>query len=101
MPRPVAHELFRRVRIYGDDAPVLQGAAVTAYDVELLFLARKGGYRIAEVPVRWHYGTETKVSPVRDSLRNLRDVLTVRLNDLRGRYDSAPRAIDPAPKKRH
>lgn len=94
MPRRVAHELFRRVRIYADDAPVLQGAAVTAYDVELLFLARKGGYRIAEVPVRWHYGTETKVSPVRDSLRNLRDVLAVRLNDLRGRYNHAPRAID-------
>jgi glycosyltransferase involved in cell wall biosynthesis len=82
----VAHDLFRRVRIYGDDAPLVRGAAVTAYDVELLFLARKAGYRIAEVPVLWHYGTETKVSPVRDSLRNLHDVLTVRLNDLRGRY---------------
>jgi dolichyl-phosphate beta-glucosyltransferase len=100
MPRRVAHELFRQVRIYGDDAPVLRGAAVTAYDVELLFLARKGGYSIAEVPVRWHYGTETKVSPVRDSLRNLRDVLAVRLNDLRGRY-AAPREIDHAANKRH
>jgi dolichyl-phosphate beta-glucosyltransferase len=86
MPRPVAQELFRRVRIYGDDAPVVQGAAVTAYDVELLFLARKAGYRIREVPVQWHYGTETKVNPLRDSLRNLRDVLQVRLNDLRGCY---------------
>jgi dolichyl-phosphate beta-glucosyltransferase len=86
MGLPVAQDLFRRVRVYGENAPVVQGAAVTAYDVELLFLARKAGYRIAEVPVRWQYGTETKVSPVRDSLRNLRDVLTVRLNDLRGRY---------------
>ena len=87
MPREVAQTLFRRVRIYGDTAPVVKGAAVTAYDVELLFLARKAGYRIVEVPVLWHYGTETKVNPARDSLRNLRDVLTVRLNDLRGRYD--------------
>ena len=89
--RPVAQELFRRVRIYGDDAPIVRGAAVTAYDVELLFLARKLGYRIAEVPVRWQYGTETKVSPVRDSLRNLRDVLKVRLNDLRGLYRDGKR----------
>jgi glycosyltransferase involved in cell wall biosynthesis len=81
-----AQDLFNRARIYGPDAPVVRGAAVTAYDVELLFLARKSGYRIAEVPVRWHYGTETKVNPVRDSLRNLRDVLAVRLNDLRGKY---------------
>jgi glycosyltransferase involved in cell wall biosynthesis len=84
--RDVAHDLFRRVQIYGDNAPVVSGAAVTAYDVELLFLARQRGYRIAEVPVQWHYGTETKVSPVRDSVRNLRDVLTVRMNALRGRY---------------
>lgn len=86
LSQAAAQDLFRRVRIYGDDAPILRGAAVTAYDVELLFLARRSGYRIAEVPVLWHYGTETKVNPVRDSLRNLRDVLTVRLNDLRGKY---------------
>jgi dolichyl-phosphate beta-glucosyltransferase len=92
----VAQDLFRRVRIYGDDAPLVQGAAVTAYDVEMLFLAQRQGYRIAEVPVLWHYGTETKVSPVRDSLRNLRDVLTVRLNQLRGRYRAAPPAALPA-----
>lgn len=102
--RAVAHDLFRRVRIYGDDAPVIQNAAVTAYDVELLFLAHKRGYRIAEVPVRWHYGTETKVNPVRDSLRNLRDVLNIRLNDLLGRYRHTPQARPAsieAPEKPH
>ncbi|NTW00280.1 MAG: glycosyltransferase family 2 protein [Oscillochloris sp.] len=86
LSRAAAQDLFRRVQIYGDNAPIIHSAAVTAYDVEVLFLARRCGYRIAEIPVRWHYGTETKVSPLRDSLRNLRDVLTVRLNDLRGRY---------------
>ena len=100
MPRHVAEDLFRRARIYGDDAPVVKGAAVTAYDVELLFLARKFGYSIVEVPVLWHYGTETKVSPVRDSLRNLRDVLTVRLNDLLGRYEQTRNRADQ-PLDRH
>jgi glycosyltransferase involved in cell wall biosynthesis len=85
----VAADLFERVRIYGADAPRVQGAAVTAYDVELLFLARRRGYRIAEVPVPWRYGTETKVSPVRDSWRNLRDVLKVRWYALRGKYPAA------------
>lgn len=87
LSRAATQDLFRRVRIYGDNAPILRGAAVTAYDVELLFLARRCGYRLAEVPVLWNYGAETKVNPVRDSLRNLRDVLTVRMNDLRGRYN--------------
>lgn len=81
-----AADLFRRMRIYGDDAPPVQGAAVTAYDVELLFLARRRGYVIAEVPVIWRYGTETKVDPLRDSLRNLRDVMQVRWNAMRGMY---------------
>ncbi len=84
--RAVAHDLFRRVRIYGDDAPQVEGAAVTAYDVELLYLAARRGYRIAEVPVVWQYGEETKVNPLRDSWRNLRDVLKVRWFALRGRY---------------
>jgi glycosyltransferase involved in cell wall biosynthesis len=84
--QPVALDLFQRVQIYGEDAPRVQGAAVTAYDVELLFLARRRGYRIAEVPVPWRYGTETKVSPIRDSWRNLRDVLKVRWYALRGMY---------------
>jgi glycosyltransferase involved in cell wall biosynthesis len=84
--RPVAEDLFQRVRIYGDQAPLVQGAAVTAYDVELLFLAVKRGYRVVEVPVPWHYGEETKVSALRDSWRNLCDVVTLRWHALRGRY---------------
>lgn len=82
----VARDLFRRMQLYGEDAPPVQGAAVTAYDVELLFLAYQAGYRVVEVPVMWHYGTETKVSPLRDSWRNLRDLFQVRLNDWRGLY---------------
>jgi hypothetical protein len=54
--------------------------------VELLFLARKRGYQIAEVPVPWQYGTETKVNPIRDSWRNFKDVVLVRWYALRGRY---------------
>lgn len=94
--RYVAHDLFRRVRIYGDDAPIVQGAAVTAYDVELLFLARRCSYRIAEAPVTWRYGAETRVDPVHDSWRNLRDVLRVKYNDWRGACQivSTPRSIE-------
>ena len=86
LTREAATDLFHSVAIYGDDAPVLSGPAVTAYDVELLFLARKRGYRIAEVPVLWNYGTETKVNPLSDTIRCFGDVMRVRWNDLRGRY---------------
>lgn len=83
----VARDLFQHMYLYADHAPPVRGAAVTAYDVELLFLARRRGYCIVEVPVLWRYGTETKVDPLRDSLRNVRDVVRVRLNAWRGRYN--------------
>lgn len=82
----VAHDLFRRARIYGDDAPVIQGAAVTAFDVEIIYLAVKRGYHVIELPVLWHYGVETKVDPIRDAMRNLRDIVRVRLLAMQGAY---------------
>jgi dolichyl-phosphate beta-glucosyltransferase len=94
--RGAARELFGHMQLYGEAAtsPV-KGAMLTGFDVEILFLARKWGYRIAEVPVHWSYGAESKVHPIKDSWRNLRDVLLVRWNDLRGRY-SEPRRHDRA-----
>jgi len=85
--RDAARDLFAHMRLYSDDMGTVRGAVVTAFDVEILFLACKWGYKIAEVPIRWHYGAESKVNPLRDSWRNLHDVLRVRWNDLRGRYE--------------
>lgn len=82
----VAREIFARAQLYGDHARRVTDAMVTAYDVEVLFIAQKLGYPIKEVPVDWRYGTQSKVNPLKDSLRNFRDVLLVRWNDLRGRY---------------
>ncbi len=98
--RAVSDDLFHRVRIYGDDAPRVHGAAVTAYDVELLYLAVQRGYRVAEIPMPWRYGEETKVSAMRDSWRNLRDVLRVRWNALRGAYRDLQAPLVALPSER-
>ncbi len=82
----VAHEVFARTHLYRDGSQRVAGAMVTAYDVEVLFLGQRLGYKIKEVPVEWRYGTESKVNPLRDSWRNFRDVVMVRWNDWRGRY---------------
>ena len=84
--RAAAHDLFGRMRLYDDTTAAPKGAAVTAFDVEILFLALRQGYKVAEVPVTWRYGEETKVDNVRDSWRNLRDIIKVRWNAIRGRY---------------
>ncbi len=82
----VARDLFARMRLYRDDGREIRGPMVTGFDVELLFLAVRRGYRVAEVPVIWYYATGSKVRPVRDTFRMLKDVLLVRLNDWRGMY---------------
>ena len=59
------------------------------FDVEILFIAQKRGYRIVEVPINWYYMSNSRVSPVSDSVRMFREILQVRLNDWRGLYDKA------------
>jgi glycosyltransferase involved in cell wall biosynthesis len=57
------------------------------FDVEVLYLARKRGLRLAEVPIAWYYQASSRVSPLRDTIRMVRDVLRVRWNDWRGLYE--------------
>lgn len=80
-----AQELTRRSLLYQGQQEVT-GARVTAFDVEMLVIARRLGYRIDSIPVDWMYGAHSKVNPVRDSLQNGRDLLRIKWNDLRGRY---------------
>jgi dolichyl-phosphate beta-glucosyltransferase len=56
------------------------------FDVEVLYLSHKKGYRIAEVPVNWTDVPGTKVSLLSDSLKMFGDLLRIRLNDWRGAY---------------
>jgi dolichyl-phosphate beta-glucosyltransferase len=56
-----------------------------SFDVEVLFLARRKGYRIAEVPVIWRNDAATRVSLLRGFLA-FPDLLRIRANDWRGRY---------------
>ena len=57
-----------------------------SFDIELLFVARMWGYRMIEVPIDWYYQSESKVRAVRDALRMIRDIFTVRRNARRGLY---------------
>jgi len=83
--RDVAEEILGRALLYAVPHR-LAGPRVTAFDVELLAIARHLGYRIAIIPVVWTYGERSKVHPLRDTWQNGRDVFQVRLNLWRGRY---------------
>lgn len=81
----VAKNIFSQLKVYGKGKKV-KGALVTAFDVELLFIAKKMGYKIKEVPIIWHHVATSRVNPLKDSLRMFRDVIKIRLNDLLGVY---------------
>lgn len=78
--REVARDLFAIQTIDG-----------WAFDVEILHAAVRRGYGLVEVPIDWYYGEGSRVSPVRDSLNMLIEVLRIRRNGRVGQYDPRSR----------
>lgn len=56
------------------------------FDPEILFLAKRHGLSVAEVPVRWAHDPATKVHVLRDSLLMFGDLVYIRWNWMLGRY---------------
>ena len=86
--REAAKEIFKRMEIFSENMKV-KGSAVTAgFDLEVLYIARKLSYKVAEVPVEWwEYGERREVSAIKDSWEGFRDLLRVRINALKGKYN--------------
>ena len=61
------------------------------FDPELLFLARKFGFRVTEVPVAWAHREGTRINPLRDGIRMFGEILKIRWNALSGKYATAER----------
>jgi dolichyl-phosphate beta-glucosyltransferase len=62
------------------------------FDPEILFLAKRHGLRVAEVPVRWSHVSASKVNVAADGIRMFLELLWIRWNAVRGCY---PRARKP------
>lgn len=87
----VAQDLFTRMRMDG-----------FSFDVEVLLMARRGSYQVAEVPVNWEHQPGSRVNLVTDSLRMARDLFKIRGNAIRGFYDQphlAPLYLEGNPRE--
>jgi glycosyltransferase involved in cell wall biosynthesis len=76
----VAEALFLLQRLHG-----------WTFDVELLFVALRRGYRVVEVPIPWYYNPGSRVSLLRDSLAMFADLFRIRRNWRRGLYAEGSR----------
>ena len=90
--RAVARDLFAR-----------QTVSDWTFNVEILFLARRPGYRIFEVPIHWTYKANSRVNPLRDALKMAAGVVRIRWNAMPGKYgrrsglNRRPRVSDSVP----
>lgn len=81
------NKLFSSLVVYGrkrERADAFTGA----FDVEALFLANKYEFKVKEVPISWYHHETDRVSPVKDSIRMLLDIIKIRIADLQGKYPS-------------
>lgn len=79
--RKAANIIFPNMRIEG-----------WGFDPEILFLARRYGLSVLEVPVSWAHDHRSKINPVRDGARMLGELVRVRMNSLGGKYIPASTA---------
>jgi glycosyltransferase involved in cell wall biosynthesis len=56
------------------------------FDPEILFIALQRGLRVVEVPVSWAHDERTRMSYLKDGMKMLEEIATIRWNALRGRY---------------
>jgi glycosyltransferase involved in cell wall biosynthesis len=57
------------------------------FDPEILFLARKFGFRVEEVAVLWGHSGDTRINPLLDGARMFQEMVRIRWYDLTGKYD--------------
>lgn len=65
------------------------------FDPELLYLARRFGFAISEVPVAWSHREGTRINPLRDGIRMFGEMLKIRWYALKGHYTPAHAVSEP------
>jgi dolichyl-phosphate beta-glucosyltransferase len=74
--RKAAEDLFNVQRMNG-----------IGFDIEVLFIAQKRGYKIVEVPIDWYYNSDSKMRLIQDSLGIIREMFEIRRNWNDGLYN--------------
>ena len=77
--------LFSRLHVYSGKKE-RRDAFTGAFDVELLYLAKKYAFKIREVPVVWRHHATNRVNPLKDSFLMFLDIMRIKIADISGKY---------------
>ena len=84
--REAAQKIFSVMTMVHPPGPIKGPAVDPGFDVELLFLGRKMGFKIAEIPVAWHYQETRRVRFMYDAIAGFKGLLLVRYRSLLNIY---------------
>jgi dolichyl-phosphate beta-glucosyltransferase len=91
----VAKEVFPMLAVIKAAGKQAKGWTVSSFDVEMLVIAQRRGYKIAEVPIVWEDKDESVAKAkermggkfIKESIDMFQEVLRVKINLIRGLYD--------------
>jgi dolichyl-phosphate beta-glucosyltransferase len=84
--REPARRIFSLMKRFFENKHIKGASTAAGFDVEMLYLARKMGYKIAEVSVDWVYEPGTKKNPLMESWVGFKGVIAVRVKSILGVY---------------
>lgn len=82
-------EVIHRLKVFKKAGNFqIHGSSVSAgFDLELLYVASKMSLKIIEVPVLWRHVETKNVHFLNDTIQSLKDIIRIRLNDMKGFYN--------------
>lgn len=84
--KDAARDIFHKLELYDTKSEVTGPMVTAGFDIEVLFIAKKLGYTIKEIPVEWHYVETRRVNPIKDSWQGFVDIIRIRINEFQGKY---------------
>ncbi|OGK16903.1 hypothetical protein A3H80_02520 [Candidatus Roizmanbacteria bacterium RIFCSPLOWO2_02_FULL_37_19] len=84
--RKAAIRIIEKLRVFHDERKARGSSVSAGFDLEFLFVARKLGYEIKEIPVHWRHAETKKVTFIKDSVETITDLLRIKFNSLGRKY---------------
>ncbi|MEK7096811.1 MAG: glycosyltransferase [Patescibacteria group bacterium] len=84
--KQAALKIIEKLQVFHDKRVAKDSSVTAGFDIEILFLGQKLGYKIIEVPVVWRHVETKNVNFIRDTIETLKDIFKIKLLDLQGKY---------------